>query len=107
MSLELTTDTFEAEVINSAIPVLVDFWAEWCGPCRIMGPILDELSGEVDQLKIKIAKLNVDEGGEVAQKFGVMSIPAFKVFKGGEVVKEFTGSRTKDEVLGFLEEYLG
>lgn len=106
MAIELTVENFEQEVEKSDVPVLVDFWAEWCGPCRMMAPIIDEISEEVDSSKLKVAKLDVDKAGEIAQKHGIMSIPAFKVFKNGEVVKDFVGSKSKEDVLGFLEEFL-
>ncbi len=106
MSLELNTENFEKEVLQSNVPVLVDFWAEWCGPCRIMGPIIDEIGQETDPSKLKVAKLNVDQAGEIAQKYGIMSIPAFKVFKGGEVVKDFVGSKSKEDVMELLDEYI-
>ena len=106
MALELTQENFEKEVLQSPTPVLVDFWAEWCGPCRVMSPILEEISHEIDGSKLKIAKLNVDTASEIAQKYNIMSIPAFKIFKNGEVVKEFAGSRSKQSTLEALAEFL-
>lgn len=94
MAVEFTKDNFEAEVLKSDKPVLVDFWAPWCGPCQIMGPVLEELSGEVTTAKV--GKLNVDEHPDIAQQFSIMSIPTIKVFKGGQVVKEFIGVQTKE-----------
>ncbi len=95
MAMEFTDQNFEQEVIKSDKPVLVDFWAPWCGPCQMMGPIIDELATEMGD-KAKIGKINVDENPEIAQKFGVMSIPTIKIFKGGKISKEFVGVQSKD-----------
>ncbi len=94
MELELNDQNFEQEVIKSDKPVLVDFWAPWCGPCQIMGPIIEELAKEVEG-KAKVGKLNVDEYPTIAEKYVVMSIPSLKIFKGGQVVKEFNGVQSK------------
>ncbi len=94
MAMEFTTENFEQEVLKSDVPVLVDFWAPWCGPCQVMGPVIDELAKDVTTAKI--GKLNVDEHPEVAQKYDIMSIPAIKIFKSGQVVKEFIGVQEKD-----------
>ncbi len=94
MAVEFTKDNFEAEVMKSDQPVLVDFWAPWCGPCQMMGPVIEELATEVTT--VKIGKLNVDEHPEIAQQFGIMSIPTMKVFKAGAVVKEYIGVQPKD-----------
>ena len=94
MAVEFTKDNFDAEVLKSDKRVLVDFWAPWCGPCQMMGPVIEELATEVTT--VKIGKLNVDEHPEIAQQFSIMSIPTIKVFKGGVVVKEYIGVQPKD-----------
>lgn len=95
MAMEFTDQNFEKEVLQGEGLVLVDFWAPWCGPCQIMGPILEELSTEVKDIA-KIGKLNVDEQPATASQYGIMSIPTIKIFKQGQVVKEFIGVVQKD-----------
>lgn len=95
MAIEFNDKNFEQEVIKSDKTVLVDFWATWCGPCQMMGPIIDELSKEME-VKVKIGKLEVDSNPETAGKYEIMSVPSLKVFKGGKVVKEFTGLQNKE-----------
>ncbi len=92
--VNLTDDTFESEVLNSQEPVLVDFWAEWCQPCKMLGPTIDELAGDYDG-KAKVGKMNIDEHREVAAQLGVMSIPTVMIFKGGEMVKNLVGLNNK------------
>ena len=99
---DMTAANFEAEVLKSEIPVLVDFWAPWCGPCRMVGPILDELAGEYEG-KVKIVKVNVDEETALAQSYGIMSIPAVYIFKGGETVERMVGARPKSEFAAKLD----
>lgn len=101
MVQEFTDQNFDAEVLKSDKPTLVDFWAPWCGPCQVMGPIVDELAKEIGD-KAKVGKLNVDENPETSSKYGVMSIPTLKIFKGGQVVKEFVGVQNKDTLKGAL-----
>ncbi|EKE10782.1 MAG: hypothetical protein ACD_15C00202G0004 [uncultured bacterium] len=95
MAHEFTDQNFDQEVIKSDKPVLVDFWAPWCGPCQVMIPIMDELSSEMGD-KVKIGKINVDENSAIASAYGVMSIPSIKIFVGGKVVKEFVGVQSKE-----------
>lgn len=97
-----TDQNFDTEVLKSDKPVLVDFWAPWCGPCQAMGPIIEELSKEIAD-KAKVGKLNVDENSATASQYGIMSIPSIKIFKGGKVVKEFVGVQAKETLKKELE----
>lgn len=100
--LKITRENFENEVMKSNIPVLIDFWAPWCGPCRMMGPIIEQLAEEYEG-KAKVGKVNVDEEGELSQVFGVMSIPTIVLVKDGKVVKQAVGARPKAEVEAMLQ----
>lgn len=100
--LKITRENFENEVMKSDIPVLIDFWAPWCGPCRMMGPIIEQLAEEYEG-KAKVGKVNVDEEGELSQAFGVMSIPSIVLVKDGKVVKQAVGARPKAEVEAMLQ----
>jgi len=95
MEKVFTDQNFEQEVLNSQKPVLVDFWAPWCGPCQMMGPIIEELAEELEG-KVVVGKLNVDENPQMAQKYGVMSIPTLLIFKDGRVVEQFVGVQPKE-----------
>lgn len=103
LEIILTDDNFEAEVLKSDVPVLVDFYATWCGPCQMMAPIIEELAEEMKNAKVKIAKLDVDQAPQTAQKYEVMSIPTFIVFKNGKAEDKMTGMRTKDDLKKALE----
>jgi thioredoxin 1 len=104
-TVELTDSNFSEEVEHSETPVLVDFWAEWCGPCRMVGPIVDELAGEYEG-KAKIGKVNVDHNPEVSVKYGIRSIPALMIFKGGEVVDTIVGAVPKTHLKKKLDAQL-
>jgi thioredoxin 1 len=101
----VTTDSWEADVLKSDVPVLVDFWAEWCGPCRMVGPAVEQLSRSMNG-KIRVAKLNVDENQEIALKYGIQSIPSLIVFKGGKEVARTIGAAPKEAYQKFVEESL-
>lgn len=102
MIVELTNDNFENEVLKSDIPVLVDFWAPWCGPCKMMSPVVDEVSEEIST--VKFCKLNTDEADTIAFKYKVMSIPTLMLFKNGEKVKQSVGAISKDDLIKFVSE---
>jgi len=102
---KVTTASFDADVLKSSTPVLVDFWAEWCGPCRAVGPILEEISDEHGS-KLKIVKLNTDEESAIAIKYGVTSIPMLNVYVNGEVVKTIIGAKPKPALLKELEGFI-
>ena len=99
--LTITKQNFETEVIHSEKTVLLDFWAEWCGPCRMVSPIVDEIAEETDNLKV--GKINVDDEAELAQKFGIMSIPTLILMKNGAEVKRLVGARSKSELLSWID----
>lgn len=106
MAQEVTDATFKEEVLSSDLPVLVDFWAPWCGPCRMVGPIVDEIAQEQAD-KLKVVKLNTDENLETASAYGITSIPALYVFKSGEVAKTIVGARPKPALEQELAEFIG
>ncbi len=105
MAVVLTGDNFEKEVYEADMPVLVDFYADWCGPCKAMGPVVEVLAGEYEG-KVKVGKINIDNYPDIAMQYGVRSIPTFMVFKGREVQKKLIGTQDKKVLAGVLDEAL-
>jgi thioredoxin 1 len=101
----ITDGSFSSDVLASDVPVLVDYWAEWCGPCKMIAPILDEMSKDYGE-RLQIAKLNVDDNPQVPAKFGIRGIPTLMLFKGGQKVAELTGARPKRELAAFIDGHL-
>lgn len=103
--INVTNDSFEGDVLQSDKPVVVDFWASWCGPCRIVAPIMEELAEDFEG-KVQVAKVNVDDQGELAAQFRIMSIPTVLIFKNGQVAEKIVGARAKEEFVGYIEKQL-
>ncbi|MBU6447401.1 thioredoxin [Patescibacteria group bacterium] len=103
--MDVTKSNFEQEVLKSETPVIVDFWAAWCGPCRAISPVVEELGKEYAG-KAKVVKINVDEENELAMQFGIMSIPTLKFFKGGKIVGEIIGAAPKPNIVAELQKHL-
>lgn len=103
--VDVTDATFQQEVLQSAVPVLVDFWAPWCGPCRVVSPIIDELAKEYEG-KILVAKVNVDDNSQTASQYGIMSIPTIYIFKSGKPIKSMVGAQGKESFKKAIDEAL-
>lgn len=103
--MEVSDGNFQDEVLNADKPVLVDFWAPWCGPCRMVGPVVEELSEEMDG-QVKFTKLNVDDNQTTAAQYGIMAIPSLLIFKGGEVAQQHVGALSKSALKGLLDKVL-
>ncbi len=101
----ITDENFDQEVLQSPIPVLIDFWAVWCGPCRILSPIVEEIAGEYEG-KIKVGKLNVDESPEIARKYDVISIPTLILYKNGQIVSHMVGVQPKNFITAEIDKYV-
>ena len=104
--LELTDDNFQAEVLDSSLPVLVDFWATWCGPCRMIAPVIDELANDF-QGRLKVGKVDTDANREIAERYQISAIPTVMVFVGGEIKHKFYGLTSKEDLAGALNEAAG
>lgn len=104
-ALDITDSTFEAEVLNSSVPVVVDFWAPWCGPCRKLGPVLDEIAEELKE-KIKVVKVNTDENLKTAKEYSIIGLPSLLVFKNGQPVERLVGLMPKSSILSNIEKHL-
>lgn len=104
MALELNDDNFKAEVLESDVPVLVDFWATWCGPCKVVGPIVEEVASDNEGKPVKVGKMDVDANTTIPGQYGIMSIPTLIVFKGGKPVKQMVGVQTKEALQAALDE---
>jgi len=103
--IEFTDDNFDTEVLKSNLPVLVDFWAEWCGPCKMITPIVEEIAGDYAG-KVKVGKVNVDFNNQVAMQYGIRSIPSLLVFKGGAVANQIVGAVPKNDITQILDEVI-
>jgi len=105
-ALELTGANFDEEVIQSAVPVLVDFWAPWCGPCRAIAPVIEELSGDYEN-KLKVAKCNVDDNPKTPSRYGIRAIPTLIIFKNGNVSEQITGAVAKSQITAAIDKAVG
>lgn len=105
-AITLTEENFATEVLSSSVPVFVDFWVPWCGPCQMMGPMVEQLATELDPGTIKIGKVNVDDNQVLAGKYNILSIPTFGMFKNGELVDQAIGGMQKEKLLEFINKHI-
>jgi len=105
MELTLTKSNFDSEILNSSTPVLVDFWASWCGPCKMLAPIIENLANEYAG-KLKVGKVNVDDEGLLASEYGIVSIPTVIIFVNGKIVEKIVGANSQDEYEDIIEKYI-
>lgn len=103
--MQLTAESFDTEVVKADKPVLVDFWAAWCGPCKMIAPVVEEIAGELEG-KVGVAKLNVDEYGDIPARYGIMSIPTLILFNNGEEAKRLVGYKTKEELMDAIKDVM-
>jgi len=101
--LQISEQNFKSEVEESELPVLVDFYADWCGPCKMMGPIIEELANELKDQPIKIGKMNIDDNQEIVARYNIMSIPTVMIFKKGQIADQFVGFRDKETIIGMIK----
>jgi len=105
MSLAITVDNFKSEVLESQIPVLIDFWAPWCGPCKMLGPVIDEIAGEYEG-RVKVGKVNIDEHGVLAERHGIVSIPTLILYNNGEMAAQKNGAAPKHDIISLFKNLL-